>query len=93
VARTRREKLQENQPSTKPARVQVCTPTHKQTNKSNNPNFKMADQLTEEQIAEFKEAFSLFDKDGDGEYFHCYSEKRPFFYQAGGHRRLLALGP
>jgi len=27
----------------------------------------MADQLTEEQIAEFKEAFALFDKDGDGE--------------------------
>merc|ERR1712033_24332 len=27
---------------------------------------KMADQLTEEQIAEFKEAFSLFDRDGDG---------------------------
>ncbi|XP_012368140.1 calmodulin-like [Octodon degus] len=26
----------------------------------------MADQLTEEWIAEFKEAFSLFDKDGDG---------------------------
>ncbi|XP_057791534.1 calmodulin isoform X2 [Salvia miltiorrhiza] len=26
----------------------------------------MAQQLTEEQIAEFKEAFSLFDKDGDG---------------------------
>ncbi|XP_051007392.1 calmodulin-like protein 3 [Acomys russatus] len=26
----------------------------------------MANQLTEEQIAEFKEAFSLFDKDGDG---------------------------
>ncbi|KAK0048204.1 Calmodulin [Biomphalaria pfeifferi] len=26
----------------------------------------MADQLTEEQIAEFKEVFSLFDKDGDG---------------------------
>ena len=25
-----------------------------------------ADQLNEEQIAEFKEAFSLFDKDGDG---------------------------
>ena len=25
-----------------------------------------ADQLTEEQISEFKEAFSLFDKDGDG---------------------------
>lgn len=28
--------------------------------------FTQADQLTEEQIAEFKEAFSLFDKDGDG---------------------------
>lgn len=28
----------------------------------------MAEQLTEEQIAEFKEAFSLFDKDGDGEF-------------------------
>eukprot|EP00397_Hematodinium_sp_SG-2012_P038652 GEMP01042079.1.p1 GENE.GEMP01042079.1~~GEMP01042079.1.p1 ORF type:complete len:150 (+),score=48.42 GEMP01042079.1:82-531(+) len=26
----------------------------------------MVDQLTEEQIVEFKEAFSLFDKDGDG---------------------------
>ncbi|CAI5526540.1 unnamed protein product [Closterium sp. Naga37s-1] len=26
----------------------------------------MADQLSEDQIAEFKEAFSLFDKDGDG---------------------------
>jgi len=26
----------------------------------------MVDNLTEEQIAEFKEAFSLFDKDGDG---------------------------
>ncbi|KAK6127795.1 hypothetical protein DH2020_038504 [Rehmannia glutinosa] len=26
----------------------------------------MAEQLTDEQIAEFKEAFSLFDKDGDG---------------------------
>lgn len=30
------------------------------------------EQLTEEQIAEFKEAFSLFDKDGDG--------TRSFFY-------------
>ena len=28
--------------------------------------FFQADQLTKEQIAEFKEAFSLFDKDGDG---------------------------
>lgn len=26
----------------------------------------MADQLNEEQIAEFKEAFALFDKNGDG---------------------------
>ncbi len=30
------------------------------------PTHTMADALTEEQIAEFKEAFSLFDKDGDG---------------------------
>merc|ERR1711988_1445790 len=29
-------------------------------------NIMSADQLTEEQIAEFKEAFSLFDEDGDG---------------------------
>merc|ERR1711915_347326 len=29
-------------------------------------SIRMADQLTEEQIAEFKEAFSLFDKDGKG---------------------------
>ena len=27
---------------------------------------KAKDELTEEQIAEFKEAFLLFDKDGDG---------------------------
>ena len=33
---------------------------------SRDPSQTMADQLTEEQIAEFKEAFSLFDKDGDG---------------------------
>ena len=40
----------------------------KQTNNQNQQtNSTMADQLTEEQIAEFKEAFSLFDKDGDGE--------------------------
>jgi len=25
-----------------------------------------SEQLTEEQISEFKEAFALFDKDGDG---------------------------
>lgn len=29
----------------------------------------MADQLTDDQISEFKEAFSLFDKDGDGIFF------------------------
>merc|ERR1712000_241224 len=29
--------------------------------------FTMADSLTEEQVSEFKEAFSLFDKDGDGQ--------------------------
>ncbi|MCJ1253019.1 hypothetical protein MMC24_000826 [Lignoscripta atroalba] len=27
----------------------------------------MADSLTEEQVSDFKEAFSLFDKDGDGQ--------------------------
>ena len=31
----------------------------------------MADQLTDEQIAEFKEAFALFDKDGDGTLCLC----------------------
>ncbi|KAL3779081.1 hypothetical protein ACHAWO_003784 [Cyclotella atomus] len=30
------------------------------------PNNTMASELTDEQNAEFKEAFSLFDKDGDG---------------------------
>ena len=33
---------------------------------ANHETNPQADQLTEEQIAEFKEAFSLFDKDGDG---------------------------
>lgn len=28
----------------------------------------MTDQLTDDQISEFKEAFSLFDKDGDGQF-------------------------
>lgn len=32
----------------------------------------MAEQLTEEQISEFKEAFSLFDKDGDGGSFSLF---------------------
>ena len=30
----------------------------------------MVELLTEEQIAEFKEAFSFFDKDGDGKITH-----------------------
>ena len=46
-------------------------PKQHQTDKKNKNTLirfiKMAEQLTEEQIAEFKEAFSLFDKDGDGE--------------------------
>lgn len=36
----------------------VCASAHQ--------NARQADQLTEEQIAEFREAFQLFDKDGDG---------------------------
>merc|ERR1712025_149877 len=32
----------------------------------NQPFSTMSEQLTEEQIQEFKEAFALFDKDGDG---------------------------
>jgi len=36
-------------------------------NRDSRPD-NMVEQLTEEQIAEFKEAFSLFDKDGDGTY-------------------------
>jgi hypothetical protein len=41
---------------------------HSADNKINPTTTNMADQLTEEQIAEFKEAFSLFDKDGDGKF-------------------------
>jgi hypothetical protein len=33
----------------------------------------MADQLTDDQISEFKEAFSLFDKDGDGHNLSLFS--------------------
>ncbi|KPJ16060.1 Calmodulin [Papilio machaon] len=41
--------------------------TKKNKRNGDNSGLEMgADQLTEEQIAEFKEAFSLFDKDGDG---------------------------
>jgi len=49
-----------------PKFLKVNTGQH-HTNKIK-PIDKMAEQLTEEQIAEFKEAFSLFDKDGDGEW-------------------------
>lgn len=45
----------------------------------------MADQLTEEQIAEFKEAFSLFDKDGDG------SEHRTIRYDTTGPQPLTQM--
>ncbi|KAF5891186.1 calmodulin isoform X1, partial [Clarias magur] len=41
-----------------PSRYEICQQEHHVSSQ--------ADQLTEEQIAEFKEAFSLFDKDGDG---------------------------
>ena len=34
----------------------------------------MAHQYSEEEIAEFKEAFSLFDKDGDGELFRALDD-------------------
>ncbi|KAL0926940.1 hypothetical protein M5K25_003196 [Dendrobium thyrsiflorum] len=39
----------------------------------------MADELTDEQISEFKEAFSLFDKDGDGEMIRLISRDFPWF--------------
>lgn len=35
----------------------------------------MANQLTDEQISEFKEAFSLFDKDGDGMFQFFFNGK------------------
>lgn len=44
----------------------------------------MADQLTEEQIAEFKEAFSLFDKDGDGEFLAVGHFYRVVAYHTNG---------
>lgn len=48
----------------------------------------MADQLTDDQISEFKEAFSLFDKDGDGIiiiplFFCLFSILCDFFFQIG----------
>ncbi|XP_061158045.1 calmodulin-A-like isoform X3 [Syngnathus typhle] len=54
-------------PSKRPelAQTPICSPPDSQPHASA-PQPPMAEQLTEEQIAEFKEAFSLFDKDGDG---------------------------
>jgi len=43
--------------------LQINTPT----TYANHHTTTMADSLTEEQVSEFKEAFSLFDKDGDGQ--------------------------
>lgn len=40
----------------------------------------MADQLTDEQISEFKEAFSLFDKDGDGSILSLSLSQRFMFF-------------
>ena len=39
----------------------------------------MASKLSDDQIAEFREAFSLFDKDGDGE---CYKARYYNFDQS-----------
>lgn len=55
------------QANRQPPTATATTPTHYYTYTFTNQILTMADQLTEEQIAEFKEAFSLFDKDGDGE--------------------------
>ena len=46
----------------------------------------MAEQLTDEQVAEFKEAFSLFDKDGDGKVLVL-----TFFFQKKESLYLLTL--
>jgi hypothetical protein len=41
----------------------------------NSQQERMADTYTAEQIAEFREAFSLFDKDGDGEWFLAVDDR------------------
>ncbi len=43
----------------------------------------MADNLTEEQIAEFKEAFSMFDKEGDGNGLISAAELRQIMWNLG----------
>ncbi|RYR00299.1 hypothetical protein Ahy_B07g088422 [Arachis hypogaea] len=47
----------------------------------------MADQLTDEQISEFKEAFSLFDKDGD-----VQSLKNPNLLKVKTHSTTYLVG-
>jgi len=47
----------------------------------------MADQLTDDQIAEFKEAFSLFDKDGDGKPRHAPHFFDQLLRRCSSHRR------
>ena len=59
---------QANRKRRRPAQISVPSFSHF-TVFSSKRIATMADQLTEEQIAEFKEAFSLFDKDGDGAYW------------------------
>ena len=53
----------------------------------------MADpsQLTDEQIAEFKEAFSLFDKDGDGACLRRVPQPRVGRTDVAGGWRLAAV--
>merc|ERR1712106_1314136 len=46
--------------------VQLCSSQIYQVDRIQQNHFAMADHLTEEQTAEFREAFALFDKDGDG---------------------------
>ncbi|URE02718.1 hypothetical protein MUK42_19654 [Musa troglodytarum] len=52
----------------------------------------MAEQLTDEQISEFKEAFSLFDKDGDGAWdCDALSGSEPYGSGVTGHDKFLDL--
>ena len=52
----------------------------------------MADQLTEEQIAEFKEAFSLFDKDGDYFIFiELFQKKLTFVFTDTSREELFSI--
>ena len=47
------------------------------------------EEFSEDQIAEFKEAFSMFDRDGDGEFeFLVISRGRPLATVATSHVRI-----